>query len=123
MQASEEQPLPGKCRDWKALQGPGVIVVDVWATFPSAGWQMELRKADIQGDDPTELTLERVVTFPEGYQPPVIRGIDVHWEEKTAVEYKTVRVVPDDLTLEVVDLRDKSPLNADKTSGSGLRGG
>ncbi len=122
MQASEEQPLPGRCRDWKALLGPGVIVVDVWGTFPSAGWQMDLCKADIQGDDPTQLTLERIVAFPDGYQPPVIRGIEVHWEEKTDVEYKTVRIVPDNLTLEVVDMRDKAPLNADKTSGTGLRG-
>lgn len=114
MEASEEHALPGKCRDWKALLGPGVVVVDVWATFPSAGWLMELRKAENQGDDPEELVLERVVTFPEGYQPPVIRGIDVHWEEQSDVEYKTVRILPDDLTLEVVDRRDAPPLNADK---------
>ncbi|MDP2711664.1 MAG: hypothetical protein Q8O56_10640 [Solirubrobacteraceae bacterium] len=110
----EETQLPGKCRDWKALLGPGVIVVDVWATFPSAGWNMELRRAEQQGDDPEQLTLERVVTFPEGYQPPVVRGIDVHWEEQTDVEYKTVRIVPDDLTLEVLDRRNAPPLNADK---------
>lgn len=114
MQAPDEQPLPGKCRDWKALLGPGVVVVDVWATFPSAGWQMELRKAEDQGDDPQELILERVVTFPEGYQPPVVRGIDVHWEEQSDVEYKTVTIVPDNLTLEVLDRRGAPPLNADK---------
>ena len=114
MQAPDEQPLPGKCRDWKALLGPGVVVVDVWATFPSAGWQMELRKAEDQGDDPEELILERVVTFPEGYQPPVVRGIDVHWEEQSDVEYKIVTILPDNLTLEVLDRRSAPPLNADK---------
>ena len=117
MEASEEQPLPGKCRDWKALLGPGVIVVDVWATFPSAGWNMELRKAEDQGDDPAELILERIVTFPEGYQPPVIRGIDVHWEEKTDVEYKTVRVRPDDIVLEVSDRRQAPPVEVPKSKG------
>ena len=117
MQASEEEPLPGKCRDWKALLGPGVIVVDVWATFPSAGWNMDLRKTEEQGDDPEQLTIERVVTFPEGYQPPVIRGIDVHWEEKTAVEYKTVRVLPDELILEVVDRRQAPPVEVEKSQG------
>ena len=114
MQASEQEPLPGRCRDWKALLGPGVVVVDVWATFPSAGWSMELRKAEQQGDDPEQLILERVVTFPEGYQPPVIRGIDVHWEEQTGVEYKTVTILPDGPTLDVLDRRTAPPLNADK---------
>ena len=117
MEASETEPLPGKCRDWKALLGPGVVVVDVWATFPSAGWNMELRKAEDQGDDPDQLILERVVTFPQGYQPPVVRGIDVHWEEKTAVEYKTVRVLPDELTLEVADRRQAPPVAVDKSQG------
>jgi hypothetical protein len=113
MQASEGQDLPGKCRDWRALLGPGVVVVDVWATFPTAGWSMELRRSEEQSDDPHELILERVVTYPDGYQPPVIRGMDVHWEEQTDVEYKTVRIVPDDIELEVVDRRNAPPLNAE----------
>jgi hypothetical protein len=113
MQASEEQPLPGKTRDWRALLGPGVVVVDAWATFPTAGWSMELRKAEEQSDDPSELVLERVVTVPEGYQPPVVRGMEVHWEEQTDAEYKKVRIVPDDIELEVVDRREAPPLNAE----------
>jgi len=96
--------------------GPGVVVVDVWVTFPSAGWKMELRKAEDQGDDPAQLLLERIVTFPdEGYQPPVTRGMEVHWEEQTDAEYKSVRILPDELTLEVVDRREAPPLNADRT--------
>ena len=114
MEASEHQALPGKCYKWTALLGPGVIVVDVKVTFPTAGWEMELRKAEEQSDDPEELVLERAVTFPEGYQPPVIRGLDVHWEEQTDVEYKTLRVIPDDITLAVEDRRDAPPLNADR---------
>lgn len=113
MEASQEEPLPGKCRDWRALLGPGVVVVDCWVTFPTAGWKMELRKAEEQGVKPEDLILERVVTFPEGYQPPVVRGIEIHWEEETDVEYKTVTIVPDGPTIEVVDRRDIPPLNAE----------
>ncbi|HEV2058380.1 MAG TPA: hypothetical protein VGR11_03420 [Solirubrobacteraceae bacterium] len=105
MEASDAAPLPGKCRDWKALRGPGVLVVDGWCTFPSAGWMTELRKAEPPSDDPKELLLERVTTVPEGYQPPVTRGIEVHFEEVTDVEYETVTILPDGLTLEVVDAR------------------
>jgi hypothetical protein len=113
MQAPGDQALPGKCKDWRALLGPGVVVVDCWATFPTAGWSMELRRAEEQGDDPDVLILERHVGFPEGYQPPVIRGMDVHWEEQTDVEYKRVRIIPDDIELEVVDRRNAPPLNAE----------
>ena len=114
MEASGPESLPGRCRDWRALLGPGVVVVDVWATFPSGGWRMELRKAEDQGDDPEGLILERIVMFPEGYQPPVTRGMEVHWEEPSDVEYKTVRIHPDEVTLEVVDRRDAPPLNAER---------
>ncbi len=57
------------------------------------------------------------MTFPEGYQPPVVRGIDVHWEEQTENEYKTVRILPDDLTLEVADRRQAPPVEIDKSQG------
>ena len=103
MEASDAAPLPGKCRDWKAQRGPGVLVVDGWCTFPSAGWMTELRKVEEQGDDPRELVLERVTTVPEGYQPPVVRGIEVHFEEVTDIAYETVTIVPDGLTLEVLN--------------------
>jgi hypothetical protein len=108
MEASEQeqQPFPGKVKEWKALLGPGVIVVDCFALFRTAGWTMDLAKAEDQGDDPQELILERVVGVPEGYQPPVIRGIDVHFEEQTDVEYKTVTILPDGPKLDVVDMRD-----------------
>lgn len=106
MQASEEQqPLPGEYKEWKALLGPGIVVVDCFVLFRTAGWKMDLVKAEQQSDDPEELVLQRVVEIPQGYQPPVIRGIDVHYEEQTDVEYKTVTVLPDNLRLEVVDRR------------------
>ncbi len=109
MEASDSEVLPGRCRDWRALLGPGVVVVDCWVTFPTAGWMMELVKSEQQGDDPRQLVLERRVTFPEGYQPPVVRGLDIHWEEQTDVEYTSVRILPDELTLEVDDRRDAPP--------------
>lgn len=51
------------------------------------------------------MLLQRIVTIPEGYQPPVIRGIEVHWEEQTEVEYKTATILPDGPTLDVIDQR------------------
>lgn len=105
MEASDAAPVQGKCRDWRALQGPGVLVVEGWCTYPSAGWMTELRKVEPQGSDPKELLLERVTTVPDGYQPPVVRGIEVRYEDVTDVEYETVTIMPDGLTLEVVDAR------------------
>ena len=61
------------------------------------------------------------MTFPGGYQPPVIRGIDVHWEEKTDVAYKRVTILPEELELEIVDRRNAPPVQAD-TGSTGLRG-
>ncbi len=105
MEASDADALPGKCRDWKARQGPGVLVVDGWCTFPNAAYTSELRKADQQADDAEVLLLERVVTIQEGHHPPVIRGVELHYEEQTDVEYKTVTIVPDGLTIAVEDAR------------------
>jgi hypothetical protein len=102
MESSAAESLPGKCRDWKALNGPGVLVVDGWCTFPTAGFNMELRKVEPQGANPEDLLLERVVTVPEGYQPPVVRAIEAHYEEVTDFEYKTVTILPDGLTIDVV---------------------
>lgn len=103
MEASEAEPFRGKCRDWKAQHGPGVLVVDGWCTFPTAGWMTELQKMEPQGSNPKDLLLERIVTEPEGYQPPVVRGIEVHFEEITDERYDTVTIMPDGLTLEVID--------------------
>jgi hypothetical protein len=105
MEASEAEPFRGKCRDWVARRGPNVLVVDGWCTFPSAGWMTELQKMEPQGSNPKDLLLKRVVTVPEGYQPPVVRGIEVHFEEVTEVDYETVTIVPDGLTIEVIDAR------------------
>ena len=80
-----------------------MLVVDGWCTFPSAGWMTELREIEPQGDQPEGSALERVTTVPEGYQPPVVRGIEVHFEKVTDVEYETVTILPDELTLEVID--------------------
>jgi hypothetical protein len=111
MEASREETLPGRCKDWRALLGPGVIVVDGWCTFPTAGWNMELRKAEPQGANPEDLILERVVTRPpEKYaHAGAVTGMEIHWEEPTEVEYKTVTIAPDGPTIEVVDRRDAAP--------------
>ncbi len=104
MEASDAEQLPGRCRDWKARQGPGVVVVDGWCTFPTGAYTTELRRAEEQGD-PEELVLERVVTVAEGYHAPVVRGVEMHYEEQTDAGYKTVTILPDGPTIEVEDKR------------------
>ena len=110
MEASQSKGAPpGKCRDWRAFQGPGVIVVDGWCTFPKSGYKVEMRKAEPQGINPKDLLLERVVTEPEGYQPAIVRAFEIHWEEQTDIEYSTVTIIPDGPTIDVVDAREPPP--------------
>jgi hypothetical protein len=99
--AEAPQPLPGKCKDWKAAYMKGTLMVVGWCTFPSSGWSMELRHAEPQGANPKDLLLERVVGLQEGYQANVLKAIEVEYEEKTDIEYDTVTIVPDGPTVEV----------------------
>jgi hypothetical protein len=99
--AEAPEPLPGKCRDWKAGYIKGVLMVRGWCTFPSSGWSIELRHAEPQGSNPKDLLLERTVALQEGYQPPVVRAIEVEYDEQTDVEYDTVTILPDGPTIEV----------------------
>ena len=69
---------------------------------------MQLVKAEEQSTIPRSSSSSASWSSPQGYQPPVIRGIDVHYEEQTDVEYKTVTILPDGLKLEVVDRRQRA---------------
>jgi hypothetical protein len=99
--AEAPQPLPGRCKDWKAAYMKGVLMVRGWCTFPSSGWSMELRHADPQGANPKDLLLERVVALQAGIQADVLRVIEVEYDETTDVEYDTVTILPDGPTIEV----------------------
>jgi hypothetical protein len=35
--------------------------------------------------------------------------MEIHWEEPTEVEYRTVTIAPDGPTIEVIDRRDAAP--------------
>jgi hypothetical protein len=95
------EPVPGRCKDWKAAYMKGVLMVRGGCTFPSSGWSMELRHAEPQGDDPRDLRLQRVVALQEGIQADVLRLIEVEYDEQTDVEYETVTILPEGTTIEV----------------------
>jgi len=104
MEASERsEPMPGRCKDWRALQPPGVgkLMVRGWCTFPSSGWSMELRRKEPQGTNPADLELERVVNLAEGPQASFIKAIEVEYVEETEIAFETVTILPDGPTIEV----------------------
>ena len=99
MEASEE--LPGRCREWKALQEPGEgkIIVRGWCVFEGSGWSQELVRRD--SDDPSQLVLERVVDFDPARQTTTKKAIAAEYVEATETGYETVRILPDGPTIEV----------------------
>ena len=99
--AEGREPVPGKCKDWKAAYVKGTLMVRGWCTFPSSGWSMELRRAEPQGINPKDLLLQRVVALQEGIQADVLKAIEVEYDEKTDVEYDTVTILPDGTTIEI----------------------
>jgi hypothetical protein len=103
MEASEQsEGLPGRCKEWKALQsaGAGRIMVRGWCTFAGSGWTMELVRRE--SDDPTQLVLERVVAFDEARQARTVKAVDAHYLEDTETQYETVTILPDGPTIEVL---------------------
>jgi len=110
VEASEEsaapEPLPGRCKDWKALQtAEGKLMVRGWCTFPSSGWSMDLKPKEPQGVNPADLLLERSVALAAGYQANVVKAIEVHYEQQTDGQYETVTILPDGPTIAVIKQR------------------
>jgi hypothetical protein len=101
--SDRSEPLPGRCRDWRAQQPPGAgrIIVRGWCTFPTSGWSMQLRRKEPQGINPADLLLERIVSLAEGYQARVIKAIEAEYVEQTETEYDTVSILPDGATIAV----------------------
>ena len=98
MEASEE--LPGRCKEWKAMQSADKIVVHGWCVFQGSGFGQELERRD--SDDPGQLVLERVVSFDRARNSGTIKGIAAEYIEQTDTPYETVRIVPDGPTIEVM---------------------
>ncbi len=97
MEASEE--LPGKCKEWKAMQSAEKIVVHGWCVFQGSGFSQELERRD--SDDPSQLVLERVVGFDRARNSGTVKGIAAEYVEETDVAYETVRILPDGPTIDV----------------------
>jgi len=96
-------PIPGECSGWKAWHdheppGPETLKVTGECKFPTPGYKVELRRHEPQGTYPENLLLERIVKEPEG-QPRVITTELVRYEEETDVEYVTVTILSDGVTV------------------------
>lgn len=73
----------------------GNLTVAVVCTFPSAGYGIELRRAESQGSDRTDLWLQLTVRKPTGHSaitPTRVRG---EYKEQFNGTYKNVTILPD----------------------------
>jgi hypothetical protein len=91
--------------------GRATLVVSGICTVPGADSVVELRRAEPQGINPTDLLLERVVKERPGVDPkasgklPLGVDVPVRYEEETDVEYRTVTILPDGPTIKVMHAR------------------
>ncbi|MDP8976312.1 MAG: DUF6438 domain-containing protein [Actinomycetota bacterium] len=97
--------LAGTCGQWSAtlttfgIAAPLLSVRGV-CTFPTTGYEVELRRHRPQTGDPRTLVLDRVVTAPTGPEADVITEVEVSYSERNVVE--TVTILPDAVTVVVV---------------------
>jgi hypothetical protein len=96
----------GSCRDWSAWHDhqpsrPATLRVTGHCEFPSAGWSVELRRREPQGINLRDLLLEKVVREPSGPVAQVITPLEARYEEETEVEYDTVTILPDGVSVPV----------------------
>jgi len=93
-------------------RGHATLRVTGICTVSVADSKVELRRAEPQGINPTDLLLERVIVSRRpavGSEAPgkLPLGVDVpvRYEEQTDVEYRTVTILPDGPTLKVLHAR------------------
>ncbi len=96
----------GTCRDWTAIHDlmpghPAKLTVAGTCTFPTAGFEVELRRAVPQGINPLDLLLEKLVTPPSGPAADVVTDVEARYEEVTDVMYETVTIRPDGPSIDV----------------------
>lgn len=75
-------------------------------TFPRAGYTVELRRAQLQGEDPQERRLQLTVREPPGPTPERPTTVKAHYLERTCDLYKTVTVLPEGRSLPVQELEE-----------------
>ena len=96
----------GACHDWTAIHDlmpghPRTLTVTGTCTFPTAGYEVELRPAVPQGINPLDLLLGKIVTPPSGPAADVITDVEARYEEVTDVMYETVTIMPGGPTIKV----------------------
>jgi hypothetical protein len=99
----------GKCADWKAWHdsepgGPATLHVTGKCTFPTGGYQVELKPAKSQGINPRIYIVEKIVHPPTGAANDVVTEVEVHYTEKTNARYDEVSIVPDKVTIPVKEV-------------------
>ena len=97
----------GTCTNWSAVHdkeppGPAKLVVTGSCTFPTAGYEVELVRAEPQGINPKDLLLNKIVHAPQGPVAQTVTEVEVRYEEQTDVDYDTVTILPEGPQIEVV---------------------
>jgi len=87
----------GTCHDWQAIHDlmpghPAKLTVTGTCTFPTPGYEVQLRPSVPQGINPRDLLLDKIVTPPTGIVPQVVTDVEVRYEDITDVMYETVTI-------------------------------
>jgi hypothetical protein len=98
----------GTCRGWQAIHDlmpghPAKLTVTGTCTFPTLGYQVELRRSQPQGINPRDLLLDKIVTPPSGLAGDVVTDVVARYEEVTDFRYETVTIQPDGPSITVED--------------------
>jgi hypothetical protein len=87
------------CHDWQAIHDlmpghPAKLTFTGTCTFPTPGYEIELRPSVPQGINPLDLLLDKIVTPPTGIVPQHVADVEARYEEVTSVMYETVTIQP-----------------------------
>ncbi len=96
--------LGGTCGEWSATLTTFGIVAPLLSvrgicTFPTEGYEVELRRHRPQTGDPRTLLLDRVVTAPSGAVADVVTDVEVTYFERNVAE--RVIILPEGATVQV----------------------
>jgi hypothetical protein len=83
--------------------GPAKLWVAATCTFGSPGFVVELCRHEPQGINPRDLLLDLTIIPPDGVEPQVVTTVDVRYEEQTEAELDTVTILPDGISVPVVN--------------------
>ncbi len=83
--------------------GPAVLRVTGSCTFNTAGFTVELCRHEPQGINPRDLLLDLTITPPDDVAAQVITTVEVVYKEQTEAEFDTVTILPDGISVPVVN--------------------